>query len=100
MYFWEGKEASSLRYPTFVLGLQPLLEEKLMKQGGSRPEVQRIQQGKEPLSFMKIFNSMISISRGLPSSLPSLNRLSYDRLMRVCHFLVFFVFFAPFGRQA
>lgn len=48
----------------FVLGLQPLLEEKIMRSGSPKPEVQRIYQGKEPLTFMKIFDQMISISKG------------------------------------
>jgi hypothetical protein len=65
VYFWEGKDASSLRFPMFVLGLQPLLEEKIMRSGSPKPEVQRINQGKEPLAFMKIFDRMISISKGI-----------------------------------
>jgi hypothetical protein len=64
VYFWEGKDASSLRFPMFVLGLQPLLEEKILRSGSPKPEVERIYQGKEPLAFMKMFERMISISKG------------------------------------
>lgn len=86
IYFWEGKNASSLRWPTFLLGLYPLLgtaifpfathllalkdfiaritEEKITSSGGGTPESRRIYQGEESDDFMRIFRGTIVIRRG------------------------------------
>jgi len=58
IYFWEGLDSSTLRWPTFLLGLYPLLEQNIALSGGF-PTKERIWQQKEPPEFSDIFSDRI-----------------------------------------
>ena len=64
IYFWEGKDSSPLRWPTFQLGLFPILQDNIVKSGASKPKKIRVFQEREPSDFMRLFDNMIVVSKG------------------------------------
>eukprot|EP01087_Luapelamoeba_hula_P004114 TRINITY_DN14072_c0_g1_i1.p1 TRINITY_DN14072_c0_g1~~TRINITY_DN14072_c0_g1_i1.p1 ORF type:complete len:1539 (+),score=288.06 TRINITY_DN14072_c0_g1_i1:134-4750(+) len=64
IWFWQGKDASPLRFPTFQLGLLPQLQDSIVRTSSELPTVHRVYQEKEPTEFMRLFAGMIVISKG------------------------------------
>mmetsp|Transcript_21447 Transcript_21447/g.31082 ORF Transcript_21447/g.31082 Transcript_21447/m.31082 type:complete len:2204 (-) Transcript_21447:122-6733(-) len=55
LYFWQGPHSKDKAYTQWKLGILPEKKKEWVEQMGSMPPEIRVQQGKEPLHFFKIF---------------------------------------------
>eukprot|EP01088_Endostelium_zonatum_P010011 TRINITY_DN2333_c1_g1_i1.p1 TRINITY_DN2333_c1_g1~~TRINITY_DN2333_c1_g1_i1.p1 ORF type:complete len:413 (-),score=126.18 TRINITY_DN2333_c1_g1_i1:370-1461(-) len=63
IWFWQGKDAGKMKWPSFTLGILPFLKDNIIASGAEAPEVEKIQQGKENEDFLSLFEKQMIVVR-------------------------------------